>query len=235
MKSAELDSLFSRFSTALICDACLRLGVRYEVPNPGMRPLRPAMRIAGRVLPVRHHGSVDVFLEAFESAAAGDILVIDNGGRLDEACIGDLTVLEAQNAGVGGIVVWGLHRDTTELTAIEFPVFSCGSCPSGPRRLDARPSDALTSASCGGFWVDTSYFVVGDEDGVVFAPLAQAAKIFATAESISSTEHAQAQAIRSGTSLRAQLSFSEYLEARIHDPSYTLRMHLKRVGGAIEE
>ncbi len=235
MKSAELGSLFSRLSTPLICDACLRLGVRYEVPNPGIRPLRPAMRIAGRVLPVRHYGSVDVFLEAFESAEAGDILVIDNGGRPDEACIGDLTVLEAQNAGVGGIVVWGLHRDTAELTAIGFPVFSYGSYPSGPQRLDARPPDALTSASCGEFRVDASYLVVGDGDGVVFAPLAQAGRILATAESISSTERAQAEAIRAGRSLRAQLRFSEYLETRKNDPSYTLRMHLKRVGGAIEE
>jgi regulator of RNase E activity RraA len=235
MKSAELGPLFSHFSTPLICDACLRLGVRYEVPNPGIKPLHPAMRVAGRVLPARHYGSVDIFLEAFESAEAGDILVIDNGGRLDEACIGDLTVLEAQNAGVGGIVVWGLHRDTAELAAIEFPVFSYGSCPSGPQRLDARPPDALTSASCGTFPVDASYLVVGDDDGVVFAPIAEAGRILATAATISSTEGAQAQAIRSGRSLRAQLSFSEYLEARKHDPSYTLRMHLKRVGGAIEE
>lgn len=235
MKSAELASLFSCFSTPLVCDACLRLDVRYELPSPGIRPLRPAMRIAGRVLPARHYGSVDVFLEALESAEAGDILVIDNGGRLDEACIGDLTVLEAQNAGVGGVVVWGLHRDTAELAAIDFPVFSYGSSPSGPRRLDARPSEALTSASCGTFQVDASYLVVGDDDGVVFAPIAEARRILVTAESISSTERAQAQAIRSGRSLRAQLSFAEYLEARKRDPSYSLRMHLKRVGGAIEE
>jgi hypothetical protein len=37
--------------------------------------------IAGRVLPVRHYGSVDVFLEAFSRAGAGDVLVIDNGGN----------------------------------------------------------------------------------------------------------------------------------------------------------
>lgn len=235
MKTAEIGSLFSRLSTPLICDACLRLGVRYEMPSPGIRPLHPGMRVAGQVLPVRHYGSVDVFLEAFEGAEAGNVLVIDNGGRHDEACIGDLTVLEAQNAGVGGIVVWGLHRDTPELTAIDFPVFSYGSCPSGPQRLDPRPSEALTSASCGTFRVDASHLVVADGDGVVFAPLAQADRILATAEKICSTERAQADAIRSGSSLRSQLRFSEYLEQRKHDPSYTLRMHLKRVGGAIEE
>jgi 4-hydroxy-4-methyl-2-oxoglutarate aldolase len=235
MKSTELGPLFRGLSTPLICDACLRLGVRYELANPGIRPLIPGMRIAGRVLPARHYGSVDIFLEAIESAEVGDVLVIDNGGRLDEGCIGDLTVLEAQSGGLGGIVVWGVHRDTAELNGIDFPIFSYGSCPSGPQRLDPRPSDALSSARFGTSQLDASHLVVGDEDGVVFAPLAEAERILETANTISATERAQAHAIRSGKSLRAQLRFAEYLDARKIDPSYTLRQHLKRVGGAIEE
>ena len=235
MTSTELGRAFRGLSTPLICDACLRLGLRYELPPAGIKPLRPGMRISGRVLPARHYGSVDVFLEAIERAGPGDVLVIDNGGRLDEACIGDLTVLEARIGNLGGMVVWGAHRDTAELNGIDFPVFSYGSCPTGPQRLDARPSDALASARFGAFEVDASKMVAGDEDGIVFAPLADAERILAAANAIFTTERAQAEAIRSGTSLRAQLRFAEYLEARKGDPSYTLRQHLKRVGGAIEE
>ncbi len=53
-------------------------------------------QIAGRALPVKHYGSVDIFLEAMGTAQPGDILVIDNERRMDEGCIGDLTALEAK-------------------------------------------------------------------------------------------------------------------------------------------
>src|SRR5919108_743023 len=68
--------------------------------------------VAGPAVPVRHAGSVDVFFEALQAAPPGGVLVIDNAGRLDEGCIGDLTALEAMHHKVAAIVVDGCHRDT---------------------------------------------------------------------------------------------------------------------------
>ncbi|HEY5849079.1 MAG TPA: RraA family protein, partial [Microlunatus sp.] len=181
-----------------------------------------------------HYGSVDVFLEAIEAAEPGDVLVVDNGGRDDESCVGDLVTLEARDAGLAGIVIWGLHRDTTELRTIHLPVFSLGTLPAGPVRLDPQESDALTSARSGRHTVTAEDFLLGDDDGVLFLPLERAAEIAATATTIRDTERLQAARMRLGTSLRSQARFADYLAARRSDPDLTFRQHLVAVGGAIE-
>ncbi len=135
-----LQHRFAALTTAHVADACIRARVPVRCACALLRAVVPGSRLAGRVCPARHAGSVDAFLEAFETAAPGDVLVVDNGGRLDEACAGDLVALEAQAAGMEGMVIWGLHRDTADIRAIGLPVFSLGAIPTGPLRLDARPS-----------------------------------------------------------------------------------------------
>ncbi|HEU4948224.1 MAG TPA: RraA family protein [Kribbella sp.] len=232
MEHQELQKRFAELTTAHVADACLRAKV--PVRSVSLIPVL-AGRVAGRVLPARHVGSVDIFLEAFGSASPGDVLVVDNAGRRDEACVGDLVVLEAQAAGVGGLVVWGLHRDTADIRAIGLPVYSLGSIPTGPLRLDPLPADALHSAVVGEWTVTHEDVVLGDDDGVVFLPADRADELFTLAESIRDTERRQAGLISGGTSLRRQVQFDAYLAARAKKPSLTFREHLRSVGGAIEE
>ena len=235
MANADIRGAFADLSTPQIADACLRLDLPLRAAPAGIRALDPRWRLAGAVLPSRHYGSVDVFFEAMESAREGDILVIDNGGRADEGCIGDLTVLEARSAGIAGLVVWGCHRDTRDLLAIGLPVFSCGIFAGGPRRLDAREPGALTSARFGDALVTRDDVVFADEDGVVFVAASALDKILESAAAIRMTERAQAEQVKAGRNLRQQLRFPEFLSRRAQEPGYSFRQHLRRIGGAIEE
>ena len=201
----------------------------------GTRPLWSSTHLVGRVCPARHYGSVDVFLEAIEGSDPGDVLVVDNTGRLDEACVGDLVALEASRAGLSGIVIWGLHRDTTELQIIRLPLFSLGALPAGPQRLDPQDSLALSSAGCGQHIVTADDFVMGDDDGVLFVPLGRARDVADLAASIRDTERSQAARIQLGATFRSQSHFREYIAARQDHADLTFRQHLRSIGGAIEE
>ena len=234
MDQVELENRFARLTTAHIADGCIHAGVDVRCAPAALQALAPGTRLAGRALPARHVGSVDVFLEAFGDAEPGDVLVVDNGGRLDESCVGDLVTIEAKGAGVSGILIWGLNRDTVDILAIGIPVFSLGTLPTGPLRVGSGPADALSSAAVGEWTVTRNDIVFGDEDGALFVPADRVALVLDAAEGIRDTERAQAEKVAAGNSLRSQMKFADYLAARELDSTLTFRDHLRAVGGAIE-
>ena len=235
MGSQEFEQRFARLSTAHLADACVRAQVPVRCAPTAVKSVRAGDRVAGQVLPTRHAGSVDIFLEAMQGATPGQVLVVDDGGRVDASCVGDLVVLEAAAAGLAGVVVWGLHRDTADLIAIGLPVFSMGAIPAGPLRAGTRSPDALETATVGQWLVSRDDLVLGDDDGVLFVPVARAQEVFDIAERIRDTERGQADRMRGGVSLREQVRFADYLAERSRNPSLTFREHLRAVSGAIEE
>lgn len=220
-------------ATAAVADAALRLGVDARLAPVALTPLVPCPPLAGPARPVTHLGSVDVLLEAIDDAAPGDVMVIDNGGRLDEACVGDLMVLEAERAGLAAMVVWGLHRDTAQLREIGLPVFSLGRSPYGPRRVPPA-GRRMSSAFLDGVAVTEADHVFADDDGVLIVASERIDDVIALARDIQRVETAQAERMRAGESLREQLDFAAYRRRQAGDPDLTLRRYLQERGGAIE-
>ena len=170
MKSEWIERL-DLLSTPHLADACLRVGVPVRCAPSDLQAIDVARHCAGRVRPARHVGSVDIFLEALEHAEPGDVLVVDDAGRHDRSCVGDMVTREVQMAGLAGIVIWGCHRDTLELLEIGLPFFSQGKISTGPLSVDRRSPDALEWARVGNWVVSPEDVVVGDCDGVIFLPI----------------------------------------------------------------
>jgi regulator of RNase E activity RraA len=227
---AQLESLTSPH----LADACLSLGLPVRVAPAAVVPLVPGMACSGPARPVRHVGSIDVFLEVLERSRPGDILVIDNAGRADEACIGDIVLLEAKAAGIAGFVIWGLHRDSRELREIGLPVFSLGALPTGPQRLNVRPPDVFERALVGPHAITADDIVVADDNGVIFLPAAQLPGITEAARRVRDTEARQLAAMRQGRTFREQARFADYLARKRDDPGYGFRAHLQAIAAAGE-
>ncbi|MHB1172810.1 MAG: RraA family protein [Lacisediminihabitans sp.] len=220
-------------STAAIADASVRLGIAVRSAPTSLKSLIPGTAFSGPARPITHLGSVDVILETIDDAPAGGVLIVDNSGRDDEACVGDLIVLEAQLAGVSGIVVWGRHRDSAQLLHIGLPLHSLGAYSFGPRRIPPA-GQAMRTAYLDGAAVTEEDHVIGDDDGILFLGPDRRDELLAMAARIQETEAAQAQRMRAGVSLRLQLDFTGYRQRQAADPSLTLRQHLRERGNSIE-
>jgi regulator of RNase E activity RraA len=223
------------WTTPFIADACVQLSLPVRVGSHELKCNFPGSKAAGPARPARHAGSTDVFLEAIAAANKGDVLVIDNGARSDEGCIGDLVVGEAFMSGLVATICWGTHRDTSAIQAIGARVWSLGTCPNGPLELRTRVSTALEAANIGSHvTVSLEDYVFADDDGVVVVATRDLNRIVETARDIAAREGAQAVRLLQGELLRTQLDLDAYVTKRNADPSHTFREHLKSFGGAIE-
>lgn len=148
--NGDLHRRLLNLTTPHLADACARLKIESPVRpsrNSGAGALRSCRWSGASCASQRKRCTVS---GGHPGVLEGETYsLIDNEGRRDEACIGDLVALEASLAHLSGIIIWGLHRDTPELLQLGLPIFSMGSFPAGPRRPDRRSAGDLSSVQIG--------------------------------------------------------------------------------------
>lgn len=193
----------ARLDTCAVSDALDRLTLKGA--TWGIRPVWPCPRIVGRAVtmkikpvglekPKQHLGT-----ETIVAAQAGDIIVVDNGGRAD-SCWGGLLSLAAKAKGISGIVIDGACRDVDESREIGFPVYARAVVPMTARGRVMQES-SNREIQFGGVQVHPGDLVIADGSGVVFIPRAQEEEVVKEAEAIAATEARMAEGIRQGLSV----------------------------------
>lgn len=157
-----------------------------------VKPLTPEMVLCGpAVTALCPPGDLLAVMAALDFVEPGDVIVIAAVGETSAAKLGDLWLYWAKRRGVAGIVCDGLVRDVNGLLAAGLPVFARGTCPNGG--FKTGPGEINLGVSCGGVAVAPGDIVVGDRDGVVAVPLANAEQVAAQLERVKQKE-AEAEA-----------------------------------------
>lgn len=153
--------------------------------------------MAGLAVTVRTRPGDNLALHvALDLARPGEVIVVDGGGELRNALLGELIVAYAMQRGIAGIIVDGAIRDSEQLLQLPLPVYARGVSHRGPYK--SGPGWVNTAVSVGGTVVCRGDVIVGDADGVVSVSADRAATVAERAESIVGSELAQQQLIESG-------------------------------------
>lgn len=206
-------------STATISDALDRLG--RDGAMLGIAPLANGQRIRGRAYTVKYvpagdpPGTVGDYLDLVEP---GQIVVIDNDGRLDATVWGDILTAMAHTKGVAGTVIDGVNRDVAKALELGYPIYSRARfMRTGKDRVEVLAEQV--PVNIGGVKVSPGDLIVGDDDGVVRVPRDIEDEVFRVAAEIDEREDAILAAVLAGKSIA---------EARAEQGYHTLQRQEKR-------
>ena len=193
-----------KLSTTNVSDALDALGLKGS--TYGIRPIwEGTKKITGRVVTVKMTaaglttGKTHLGIKAIEAAEPGDIVLIDNGGRLDTSCWGGILATGATMKGLSGVVVDGAVRDVDDYVDLGFSVYARGAVVATARgRIMEEATNVMVQF--GGVQVRPGDVVLADRSGVVVIPWERIEDVIAKAETLLQKEEAMMADLRAGMS-----------------------------------
>lgn len=170
--SSEWVKKFSTIPVANISDSMSRL-------NSGgarLRPLHAGGVLCGPALTVKSCPGDNLMTHmALNLAVEGDVIVVDAGGDLTNAIVGERMLSYCVAKKFAGVIIYGAVRDYGWIRQQRFPVYACGITHQGPYKNG--PGEINTPVSLGGMVICPGDLLVGDDDGVLCIPQANVADI----------------------------------------------------------
>jgi 4-hydroxy-4-methyl-2-oxoglutarate aldolase len=205
----ELVKALGEQASATVHEAMGRRGAMHS----SIKPIYSGMRLCGPAVTVKSQAGDNLMLQkALDMARPGDVLVADMGEVTEAGSWGEIMTWQAKVRGVVGLVTNGSVRDTLQIKAIGFPVFSRAVSIKGT----VKETLGLVNhpVSCGGVVVNAGDIVLGDEDGVVVIPLKEAKTALEQSLQRAAREEKLLQRIKAGESMFHIMGFHEVLKRK---------------------
>jgi RraA family protein len=171
---------------------------RMTAAGPRLRPMHGGGVMAGPAFTVKSRPGDNLMVhKALAIAAPGDVIVVDAGGDLTNAIIGELMLAQMVRRGLGGIVINGAIRDSAAIKAQDFPVYAAGVTHRGPYK--DGPGEINVPIAIDGMVIEPGDLVLGDEDGLLCVPFAEVETVHEAATKKAAAEARQMANIVAGT------------------------------------
>jgi len=190
LASASLVEAFRSVVTPHISDNLGRhIGAR------GLTRYNRSGKLVGTALTVKTRPGDNLYIyKALTLLEPGHVLVIDAQGDSNNAVIGELIKLYAQQRGCVGFIVDGAIRDVASFE--DTPCYARGVVHCGPYK--SGPGEINVPVSIGGMIVNPGDLIVGDEDGLVAFSQADAEQVLVKARQHEAHEEQVKAEIASG-------------------------------------
>jgi 4-hydroxy-4-methyl-2-oxoglutarate aldolase len=132
----------------------------------GIKPLLPDTFLVGPAFTVRApHLDLSALKGVVDGAQPGDVIVVDQVGEREHACLGEFRALFSIRAGHAGFVIDGAVCDVVELRRMGYPVFTrnVSALVGKPLAVDGEVQGPVV---CGGVVVHPGDLIVADDNGV---------------------------------------------------------------------
>ena len=162
-----------------------------------LRPMHRGDPMSGPAFTVKVRPGDNLMIhKALEMAMPGDVIVVDGGGDLTNALVGEIMTSVGRHRKLAGMVIYGAVRDAAALKESDFPVFAAGVTHRGPYK--DGPGEINTSIAINGMVIEPGDLMIGDDDGFLCVPYDQAEALYAAAIAKGALEAALMKQIRSG-------------------------------------
>jgi 4-hydroxy-4-methyl-2-oxoglutarate aldolase len=170
---------------------------RTGLMRPYMRPVYPSARVAGSAVTILCHPGDNLMLHAaIEICHPGDVLVVATTAESSHGMFGELLGVSCMAHGIAGLVMDAGVRDTAELTAMNFPIWSKYISSQGS--VKANAGSINVEIVCAGTIVHPGDVIIGDADGVVVVKRTQAAEVARLGEERLAKENLTRERLRAG-------------------------------------
>ena len=136
-------------------------------------------------------------LRAIKQGRAGDILVIDHGGRMDINSYGGVAGFTTRHQGLIGCVIDGVTRDIDEYKDLNLPVYGRGFIQQSIRNRCACAGYQI-DIQLGGIPVKPGDLIVADDNGICVVPRDRMEEVLGFAQFFKSVEERIIEAVRTG-------------------------------------